>query len=187
MSKTRILIIIAILVVVLLGIYGINKMIRHFQMEACIKKGGQWNHELNRCEDAEPDSSALHTEYYWHTVYDSIQNKEYLNKGKLLDSKASSVPYLIEVLNKRPPECKIEYVDRMNDTLQIRILNDEFLTEQMGSSGSYCFLGETVYTLTEKDSIKFVRIDMKEGSHASPGTYQRSNFKDLVDEEDLVP
>lgn len=187
MSKKQIFIITAILVVVLLAIYGTNMMIKHFRMEACIKKGGQWNHDLNRCEGAEPDSSALHTEYYWHTVYDSIQNKEYLKKGRLLDSKAFSVPYLIEVLNKRPAECKIEYIDRLNDTLQLRILNDEFLTEQMGSSGSYCFLGETVYTLTENDSIKFVKIDMNEGSHASPGTYQRSNFKDLVNEEDLVP
>lgn len=187
MSKKLIFIVIAILVVVLLAIYGTNMMIRHFQMEACIKKGGRWNYELNRCESQIPDSSAIYTEYYWHTLYDSIQSKEYLQKGKLLDAKASSVTRLIEVLNKRPTECKIKYVDRKNDTLQIRILNDEFLTEQMGSSGSYCFLGETVYTLTENDSIKFVRIDMNEGSHASPGTYQRSNFKDLVNEDELVP
>lgn len=187
MSKKHIFIITAILVVVLLAIYGTNMMIRHFRMEACIKKGGHWNHELNKCEDAELDSSDLHTEYYWHTAYDSIQNKEYLKKGRLLDSTPPSVAHLIDVLNKRPPECKIEYVDRLNDTLQIRILNDEFLTEQMGSSGSYCFLGETVYTLTENDSIKFVRIDMNEGSHASPGTYQRSNFNDLVNEKDIVP
>lgn len=187
MSKKRILIIIAILVVVLLAIYSIDKIIRHFQMEVCIKKGGQWNYELNKCESLTPDTSALNTEFYWHTVYDSIQNKEYLKKGRLLDSITSSVAHLIEVLNKRPPECKIEYVDRMNDTLQIRISNDEFLTEQMGSTGSYCFLGETVYTLTENDSIKFVRIDMNEGSHASPGTYQRINFKELLNEEDLVP
>lgn len=187
MSKKLIHIIIAILVVVLLAIYGTNMMIRHFRMEACIQKGGQWNHELNRCEEVEAHTSALNTDFYWHTLYDSIQNKEYLKKGKLLDSKVSSVTSLIEVLNKRTTECKIQYIDRRNDTLQIRILNDEFLTEQMGSSGSYCFLGETVYTLTENDSIKFVRIDMNEGSHASPGIYQRSNFKDLVIEEDLVP
>lgn len=182
MTKKRILLIIAILVIVLLAIFGIGKMIRHFQMEACIKKGGTWNSELNKCVTAPVDSTALNKEYYWHTEYDSINNREYLEKGKLFDSITPSVANLIEILNRRPYECKIEYIDHKSDTLHIRILNDEFLTERMGTTGAFCILGETVYTLSENDSVKYVRIDMNQGSHAGPGTYERSNFKALEKE-----
>lgn len=178
MSKRKILIILSILVIVLLAFFGISKTIRHFQMKACIKKGGTWNAELNRCESADSVSSPL-TDYYWSTAYDSIRNREYLQKGKLLDSIAPTVTVLIEILNKRPYESSIEYIGQKNDTLHIRILNDEFLTERMGSTGAFCYLGEMVYTLTENDSVSYVHMDMKEGSHAGPGTYQRSNFKAL--------
>ena len=148
-------------------------------MKACIKKGGKWNAELNKCESADGISSAPLTDYYWSTAYDSLGNREYLQKGRLLDSISPTVVGLIEILNKRPYEFSIEYIDQKSDTLHIRILNDEFLTERMGSSGAFCILGETVYTLTENDSVKYVHMEMKEGSHAGPGLYQRSAFKTL--------
>ena len=179
MSKRKILIVISILLIALLAIFGISKMIRHFQKEACIKKGGTWNSELNKCETASIDSIALQLEYYWHIAYDSLNNREYLEKGRMLDSITPTVENLIEILNKRRPECKIEYVDLRKDTLHVRILKDEILTEQMGSTGAFCFLGETVYTLTENDSIRYVMIDMEEGSHARPGIYVRDGFKEL--------
>lgn len=179
MSKRKVLILMAILVFILAVIYGTGKLIRHFQMEACIKKGGTWNAELNRCESADSVISAPLTDYYWSTAHDSIRNREYLQKGRLLDSITPTVAGLIETLNKRPYECSIEYIGQRNDTLDIRILNDEFLTERMGSTGAFCILGETVYTLTENDSVNFVNIEMNEGSHAGPGTYHRSNFKAL--------
>lgn len=182
MSKSKILIILSVLIIIVAAIYGTGKLIRHFQKEACIKKGGTWNAELNRCESVDSVSSAPLTDYYWSTAYDSIRNREYLQKGRLLDSITPTVTRLIETLNKRPYECSIEYISQRNDTLDIRILNDEFLTERMGSTGAFCMLGETVYTLTENDSVNYVNIEMNEGSHAGPGIYHRSNFKALVKE-----
>lgn len=179
MSKRKILIILSILLITLAAIYGTGKLIRHFQMEACIKKGGTWNAELNRCESAGSLSSFPLTDFYWSTAYDSIHNMEYLQKGKLMDSIHATVDGLIEILNRRPYECSIAYIGQRNDTLAIRILNDEFLTERMGSTGAFCFLGETVYTLTGIDSVNYVRMEMNEGSHAGPGTYHRSHFKAL--------
>jgi hypothetical protein len=73
-----------------------------------------------------------------------------------------------------------EYIDIISDTIIIQIINDGFLTEKMGTTGAYCYLGETVFTLTENDLIKFVKIEMDSGSHASPGIYNRNDFKDLV-------
>ena len=82
-------------------------------------------------------------------------------------------------MNKRNQKPKIEYLNILSDTIQIRIFNDEYLTEQMGTTRAYCYLGETVFTLTENELIKYVKVEMDSGSHAIPGIYNRDDFKDL--------
>jgi len=59
-------------------------------------------------------------------------------------------------------------------------LNDEYLTEQIGTAGADCFMAETVYTLTENDLIHYVRFDMEYGSHAGPGLYSRKDFERMI-------
>ena len=46
----------------------------------------------------------------------------------------------------------------------------------MGSSGSQAYLAEVTYNLTELNGINFVQIRFKEGIHASPDTYKRTDF-----------
>lgn len=179
MSRKQIIIIVT-LGIILLSIFGINKIIRLFQIDSCLDKGGRWNYELNVCEIIEKNSSVPNTSFYWHTEFDTILNIEYLIRGNFLDSISHTPFELIEILNNRKPKCKIEYIDQNRDTIHIRIINDEILSEQMGSTGAFCYLGETVFTLTEIDLIEFVSIDMNYGSHASPGIYQRKEFKELV-------
>ena len=180
MTKKQIKIIIALFVIVTLTIYVISKVNRHSEIEACIKKGGTWNTEQNKCETARIDTTASILEYYWHTTYDSITNREFLEKGKIPDSIVPSVYNLIEILNRRSYECKIKYIDQKNDTLYIKVLNDELLTEQMGTTGAQCYLGETVLTLLENDSIHWIHIDIIEGSHARPGVYSKNDFNSLL-------
>ena len=119
------------------------------------------------------------TSLYWHIEFDTILNIEYLIRGNLLNTISQSPLELIEILNKRNAKCKIEFIEQIDDTIHIRIINDEILGEQMGSTGAYCYLGETIFTLTENELIEFVRIDMNYGSHASPGIYQRKDFREL--------
>lgn len=177
MKRKMIYSVLAILALILLALILV-RITRHFQMEACIKKGGYWDKELNKC--VLPDTILQTENYIWHTVYDSTLGREYLEKGHLIDSISDSPIRMIDILNKRPALCKIEYLQLAKDTITIRITNEEVLTEQMGSTGAHCFLGETVFTLTENNSIKMVKINIKEGSHASPGTYSRANFKDII-------
>lgn len=120
--------------------------------------------------------------YFWFTDYDTVDNKEFIKKGSLMDSAGHSPSEWIEILNRRNSEAKIEMVDLKNDTIIIKIRNDVYLTERMGSTGAHCFLAETVYTLTEEDAIIYVRIQMNPGSHASPGIYSRQSFHDMVKE-----
>lgn len=166
--------------IIVLMIFGIAKIYRNHQREACIKKVGYQNKEQNNCLAIDSTNTK---DYYWHIAYDSTHHKEYLEKGKLLNFYLQSTAALIEVLNKRAENCKIKYLKQKNDTLHIRILNDEVLTEQLGTTGAYCYLGETVYTLTENDLVKQVKIDFTEGSHAAPGVYSRESFADLVKEK----
>ena len=180
MKKRSIIIIVAILGFITISIFGIKWITKFSKIDACLDKGGRWNYELNKCEGYYNLDSLNLTDIYWHTDYDTILNKEFLEKGILLDSLSQSPAELIYILNRRKPICKIEYVDIIGDTITIKINNDEYLTEQMGSTGAYCFLGETIFTLTENDLIKFVRIEMDYGSHASPGLYSRNDYLDLL-------
>ena len=75
---------------------------------------------------------------------------------------------------------KIDYVDIVGETLKVRILEDEYLTEQMGTSEADCYMAETIYTLTENDLIQFVRFEMDYGSHAGPGLYCRKDYERMI-------
>jgi hypothetical protein len=154
----------------------IFKIKRFIEIDSCLDKGGKWDYELNECYTLDYNDKNLR----WFTDYDTINGFEYVAKGTLVDEIGSSPYHMIQILNTRPTECKIELDSISNDTINIKISNDEFLTEQMGSCGANCFLGETVYSLTDNELIKYVKIDMNEGSHASPGVYNRTDFWELV-------
>ena len=161
-------------------IFGAKWINRFFQIDSCLDGGGRWNYELNECEEFYQINNENLADFYWKSDYDTVNNKEFLIKGRLMDSLGKYPNELIEILNKRNAQPKIEYIDIQSDTIKIQIVNDEFLTEQMGTTGAYCYLGETVFTLTENDLIRFVKIEMDYGSHASPGVYSREDFADLM-------
>lgn len=171
------ILIIGSIVALILGTRWIN---RFFQIDSCLDRGGRWNYELNECEEYYQINNDNLSDFFWKSDYDTINNKDFLIKGRLIDSLGKSPYELIEILNKRNVQPKIEYLDIQLDTIKIQIVNDEFLTEQMGTTGAYCYLGETVFTLTENHLIRFVKIEMDYGSHASPGIYTRLEFNDLI-------
>lgn len=161
-------------------IFGVKWIQRFLQVDSCLDRGGRWNYELNECEEYYDINKENLSDFYWKSDYDTACKREILIKGRLVDSLVQSPNELLEILNKRNQQPKIEYIDIISDTIKIKIINDEFLTEQMGTTGAYCYLGETVFTFTEIDLIRFVDIEMDSGSHASPGVYSRSDFKNLV-------
>lgn len=180
MNKKYLLITVLIIGICLISAIGIKLIYRFFQIDKCLDLGGRWNYEQNKCEGSYYLDIVKITDYYWHTDFDTTLNRDFIIRGKMLDSIPRYPSELISILNMRKSNCKIEYIKVTGDSISIRILDDEYLTEQMGSSGAMCFLAETVFTLTENDLIKFVRIEMDYGSHASPGLYTRDNFKDMI-------
>jgi hypothetical protein len=180
MKNRRIVFAIIAIIVVLSIIYSTKLWIRFWEIDSCLDRGGSWNYQLNKCDGYFEIDSANLIDFYWSTDFDTLDNKEYLIKGKMLDSISHTTQMLIEILNKRKVKSKIEYKDLLKDTIVISVFESEYLSEQMGTTGAHCFLGETVFTLTENPIINFVRIEMEAGSHATPGIYNRSNFLDLV-------
>lgn len=165
--------------IILILIFGVKWIIQFVQIDSCLDKGGKWNYDLKKCECYLIDTNRI-ADYFWDSDFDTITNREYLIRGRMLDSISKSPNELIEILNLRPSKCKIDYVNIIGDTIIIKILDDEYPTEQIGTSGADCFMAETIFTLTENDSIKFVRFEMDYGSHASPGLYSRKNYQRMI-------
>jgi len=150
------------------------------KIDSCLDQGGKWNYDLKKCEYLYTIDKNRIADYYWKADFDTLMNREYLKRGKMLDSISRSLDELVKILNMRPSKCKIDYVNITGDTLGIKILDDEYLTEQMGTSGADSYMAETIYTLTENDLFHFVRFEMDYGSHASPGVFSRKNYEKMT-------
>jgi hypothetical protein len=174
------LIILGILNLGIALIFGVINIKKFFQIDSCLDSGGKWNYDTKKCEKYYNLDSIEISKLYWYSDFDKKLNIEFLTKGEMLDSLSKSPNELIEILNRRPSKCKIEYQNLIGDTIIIRIINAEILTEQMGTTGADCSMAETIYTLTENDLIKFVRFEMDFGSHASPGVYSRNDYKKMI-------
>jgi hypothetical protein len=74
------------------------------------------------------------------------------------------------------PKIRLQKIEKQ--TAQIAILNDQYLSEKMGSSGAQDYLASVTYTLTENPGIKAIYFIFHAGEHAMPGIYRRENFTD---------
>lgn len=120
-------------------------------------------------------SPEFHGAVLWHVDFetktkrkDSTFKNEYLNADSL-----------IKALNLLYQNIKLEKVKISGDTLFTVIKNNEYLGERMGTTGSELYVAEVVINLTSVNGINYVRIDMDERSHASPGVWKFSDFSDF--------
>jgi hypothetical protein len=131
------------------------------------------------------------TSYAWHVESDPGSGTDMLVRGRKINEIRNDVNTLIMALNKygeeseanrtRPDGSKDEYPKIAlrkieQQTAHIEIVNDQFLTENMGSSGAQDYLAIVTYTLTENPRIKAVNFIFQAGEHAMPGRYRREDF-----------
>ncbi|MEW6184342.1 MAG: GerMN domain-containing protein [Thermodesulfobacteriota bacterium] len=129
-------------------------------------------------------------EFIWRTVRGTPEG-DLLIRGKHIDQIKGNVKDLIRALNKSdqdpesfrtpkdreaadPPKVKLKEIK--NKTAFVEIINAEYLTQRMGSSGAEEFLAVVTYTLTEHPNIQIVHFIFEEGDHAVPGPYSRKYF-----------
>jgi hypothetical protein len=131
------------------------------------------------------------TSYAWHVESDPGSGTDMLVRGRKINEVRNDVNTLIMALNKyaeaseanrtRPDGLHHEYPKIIlrkieQQTAHIEIVNDQFLTENMGSSGAQDYLAIVTYTLTENPRIKAVNFIFQAGEHAMPGMYSREDF-----------
>jgi hypothetical protein len=134
-------------------------------------------------------STGYDKSYTWTVRYSG--GKEVLVRGKNIDSIKNDARELVSALNgtnansesfrtpqdKEPTEPpKIVFKRIAKGVADIEVINAEYLTQRMGSSGAQAYLAQVTYTLTENPGIQKVNFIFEEGDHAMPGIYVRRDF-----------
>jgi hypothetical protein len=84
---------------------------------------------------------------------------------------------IVDAINLKYPETKLTWMKLDDTKAYVTIADATFLTQRSGSEGAQAYLAEVTYSLTELDGITAVDFTFKEGDHARPGVYARSDFK----------
>ena len=129
---------------------------------------------------AHPDSSYEIVSENAYYIWEVNMEKRTLKKNPALGSSNANVDSVINGLNMQYENILLEKTGIKKDTLQLKIESSDFLTNQMGSSGPDQYLAQAVINLTSVPGIKYVQIDFKEGSHASPGVWSRKDFPGYI-------
>jgi len=109
--------------------------------------------------------------YVWKSSPDYTKEK---NPG--LRKEIIQEDSLIRGLNRMHENVLLEKVKRSGDTLYTEIKDSEYLSEQMGTTGAEMYLADVILNLTEVPGINYVNIQLKEGSHMQPGTWNKQSF-----------
>jgi hypothetical protein len=130
-------------------------------------------------------------DYTWHAEFDPTANVETLVRGSKINHIKNDIAKLVIALNRaveksetaRPredaahtgfPVIRLRNIDQQ--TANVEIANDQYLTQSMGSDGAQGYLAEVTYTLTENPGIKSINFLFAAGDHAMPGIYSRESF-----------
>lgn len=120
------------------------------------------------------------THYFWSSEWGTKKGLVMRKSSQISEDSLTPV-HIIQKLNKLYPEIRLRFIKISNDSIFVTIKESKYLTQQMGSSGAEAYLAEVTYNLTELKDINFVTMRFKEGDHASPGTYTRTDFIELSD------
>ncbi|MBU0982137.1 hypothetical protein KKC94_05605 [Patescibacteria group bacterium] len=124
------------------------------------------------------------SEKIWYT--DDLQ--EQMMRSPYLDTVEKSPDILVSLINEWVNESwannpsyngilpQLAFIKTEGNTIFVRVINANTLTEMMGSAGASQYMKVATYTLTEIESIDFVDYEFEEGSHASPGRYSRETI-----------
>ncbi|MGG9964167.1 hypothetical protein [Ferruginibacter sp. SUN106] len=114
--------------------------------------------------------------YFWEAELSATGPGLDMIKTRPIPADSLTAPAIIAWLNKETPEIQLTYKKISGDTIFIKIPNSTYLTQQMGTSGADAYMAALIYNLTEVAGINYVDVRFREGDHAAPGTYARTDF-----------
>jgi len=141
------------------------------------------------------DLAVLNRDHTWYVEYDTGTGKDLLIRGSKLKNIKGDINKTIIALNKttfeaeasnaqkegvplEPPRIRLQSV--AEGIAHVEIINAEYLTQRMGTSGAQNYLAAATYSLTETPGVRGVDFIFREGDHAAPGVYTRESFKDYA-------
>jgi hypothetical protein len=129
---------------------------------------------------ANPDSSyeVVNTKRFY--VWEVDIEKKTLKKNPSLATVAINADSVIDGLNRQYENILLEKINIHKDTINLKISDSDYLTNQIGSGGASQYIAQAVINLTSVPGIKYVHIDFKEGSHAEPDTWSRKDFPGYI-------
>lgn len=111
-------------------------------------------------------------------VYDVNSEAKTMKKYTEVPDSAFTAVRVVNGLNEKYPSIQLQLIRQSNDTLYVAVPNNEHLAEQSGSAGSAAWYADAVINLTSIPGVNYVNIDMKPGSHASPGVFGEASYKE---------
>jgi hypothetical protein len=109
-------------------------------------------------------------------VYDVDAENKTMQKHTEMPDSAFTVIRVINGLNEKYPNVQLRLLKLGHDTLYVSIPASEYLGEQMGSAGAEAWYADAVLNLAAIEGVKYVNIDLEEGSHAQPGVFSNGDY-----------
>jgi len=142
------------------------------------------------------DLTVLNRDHTWYVEYDTGTGKDLLVRGSKIKAVRGDINKMIIALNKTTSEAEASNAQKEGVPLEppkmrlqgvvaegvahVEIINAEYLTQRMGTSGAQNYLAAATYSLTEMPGVRRVDFIFPEGDHAAPGVYTRESFRDYA-------
>lgn len=111
----------------------------------------------------------------WRWEYNEAYQRTEAIQNFEIDPDTLTVEKIVSMANTAFPKVGVEYVSSGGDTLYMRIIHSDQLTQRMGTTGAQEYMVSLTFSLTELANVRYVNYDMEEGDHMGPGTYSRQS------------
>ncbi|WP_295390869.1 hypothetical protein [uncultured Thiodictyon sp.] len=89
---------------------------------------------------------------------------------------AATPAQIVKALNQRSPRPGLRLRRIDGHRIVIAVVDADYLTQKMGSTGAALYLIGATYSLTSVAGMRTVQYDFEWGDHAEPGVYSRKGI-----------
>ena len=158
----------------------------------CLSCGNNRMNENTKVEDAamvtdtiskgkkEPAETQRYDSASYYYTWEVNRQKKTVRRNLNLSTELVNTDSIIKGLNIEYKDILLEKTGIQHDTLRLIINDSEYLTGEMGADGFEQYIAQAIINLTSVPGIRYVQIDFKKGSYASPGIWSRNNFPGYI-------